>query len=174
MTLLGDFSAAVHTGAPGHLCVDCGRIVFAPWMRDVLCAPRSDSRAAGACILSNTADQQAAVVWSTFAGIIRRLGFIFVRSHRNTGVAGGELEGIHQREKRGCIRCEKAVAFRDLLLFLFCFFFHRLRSDLISREMQPLPDRCVAPQLQPTGLYRRNQPVRVVHEKQNIQREPRD
>lgn len=68
-------------------------------MRDVLCAPRSDSRAAGACTLSNAADQQAAVVWSTFAGIIRRLGFIFVRSHRNTGVAGGELEGIHQRNR---------------------------------------------------------------------------
>lgn len=59
-------------------------------------------------------------------------------------------------------RCEGTGAFRDLQLvfFSFCNLFCLSAG---ACEMQPLPDRCVAPQLQPTGLYRQNQFVRVVH-----------
>lgn len=46
-------------------------------------------------------------------------------------------------------RCEGTGAFRDLQLvfFSFCNLFCLSAG---ACEMQPLPDRCVAPQLQPT------------------------
>lgn len=67
------------------------KYVFTTWTLDVwlstrntrvstaqrLCSSRTDSRATGAGIDFNTAHQQAAVVWSRFAGIIRRLGYWF-------------------------------------------------------------------------------------------------
>lgn len=126
-----------------------------------LCSSHTDSRATGACIHFNTADQQAAVVWSRFAGIIRRLGFFFyfLFSCDNIGILElreASLKEYFRKRKRGNHRCEKAGAFRDLHLFFSLLSF----AIRFSREMQPLPDRCVAPQLQPTGLYRRNQSAR--------------
>lgn len=80
----------------------------------------------------------------------------------------------YTRERNGDVSDVKRRSAIYYCLFVFFLSSFAIWSDLISREMQSLPERCVAPQLQPTGLYRRNQFVRVVHEKQNIQREPRD
>lgn len=96
-----------------------------------LCSSHTDSRATGACIHFNTADQQAAVVWSRFAGIIRRLGVFFgFFSCDNIGILElreASLKEYFRKRKRGNHRCEKAGAFRDLHLFFFPS--SRLRSD---------------------------------------------
>lgn len=80
---LGWFSTALLTGALGHLCVIYGRREMRVYNVNAwclafqtriyaLCTSHTDNRAAGACIHFNTSVQQAAVVWSRFAGIIRR------------------------------------------------------------------------------------------------------
>lgn len=83
----------------------------------------TDSRATGACIHFNTADQQAAVVWSRFAGIIRRLGvFLGFFLCDNIGILelrAASLKEYFRKRKRGNHRCEKAGAFRDLHLVFF-------------------------------------------------------
>ena len=165
----GWFSTATHTGAPGHLCVICGRhgmrvyyVNASVWRYRQNCAStagrlrssHTENRATGACIHFNTADQQAAVVCGRSTGIKRRLGFF---SCCNSGLLElrerGLKGGLSFKEKT-----DKSQMWKGRCVSRFgSRFFFLLQSRPGACEMQPLPDRCVAPQLQPTGLYRHNQ-----------------
>lgn len=129
-----------------------------------LCTSDTEHRATGACIHFNTADQQAAVVCGIFTRIKRRI--VFFPLCNSAGLLEQQEAVRKELSSKDKLKpkdhgWERQVHFQ-ICTSVFFFFSFAIWFSVEACEMQPLPDRCVATELQPTGLYRHNVVVRVI------------